>query len=204
MTTIDYYFWINSDWAYLGADRLEAIAQRHGVKINYKPVDLLNVYSRTGGIPLSQRAPERQAYREAELLRWQRRLGTSINITPRYMCPNGDLASCYSIAAEKLGYPMALLYKRILQAEWVDEQDISDPSVLAAIAQELGLPHEQIMEAARSQEVERIYRAYTDEAVEQGVFGSPTYVFQGEVFWGQDRLEFLEEAIIDAKVNAQA
>lgn len=195
MSGIDYYFWINSDWAYLGADRLQAIGARYGVPIAYKPVDLLDVYARTGGIPLGQRSPERQAYREAELTRWMRRLGTEVNITPRFMCPNGDLASAFVIAAEALGHDVAALHKAVLHAEWCLDLDISEPDTLLAIAQAQGLPGKDILEKASHEDVIRTYRRYTDEAVARGVFGSPAYVYRNEVFWGQDRLEFLEEAI---------
>ena len=85
MKTIDYYFWMNSDWAYLGADRLEALAARHQARIRYLPVDLPDVYARTGGVLLGQRAPERQAYRVTELARWCRKLGIHVNPTPAYM-----------------------------------------------------------------------------------------------------------------------
>jgi 2-hydroxychromene-2-carboxylate isomerase len=198
MNTIDYYFWINSDWAYLGADRLEGIAARYDVKINYKPVDLLDVYSRTGGIPLNLRSRERQAYREAELKRWMRQLAIPINITPRHMCPNGDLASRFTIACDQLGLNVAALYKLILEAEWCHEQDISDPGVLLAVAAKLHLPSERIMQLAMTDDVGAVYRKYTDEAVAEGVFGSPWYAFCGEGFWGQDRLDFLEETVAKA------
>lgn len=200
MNSIDYYFWINSDWAYLGADRLEALAARHGVGIRYKPVDLLDVYARTGGIPLGQRSPERQAYRQAELKRWIRRLGIPLNIAPRHMCPNGDLASRFTIAADQLGLNVAALYKAILAAEWCHEQDIADADVLLAVAATLDLPGERIMQDALTDKANALYRQYTDEAVAHGVFGSPTYVFNGELYWGQDRLEFLEESVAQAHV----
>ncbi|MDS1140088.1 2-hydroxychromene-2-carboxylate isomerase [Pusillimonas sp. SM2304] len=199
MNRIDYYFWINSDWAYLGADRLEALAARYDVGIRYKPVDLLDVYARTGGIPLGQRSPERQAYRQAELKRWIRRLGIPLNITPRHMCPNGDLASRFTIAADQLGLNVAALYKAILAAEWCHEQDIADADVLLAVAAALDLPGERIMQAALTDKANALYRQYTDEAVAQGVFGSPTYVFNGELYWGQDRLEFLEASVAQAQ-----
>lgn len=129
MKQIEYYFWINSDWAYLGADRLEQIAQRHGATILYRPVDLPHVYSRTGGVVLEKRAKERQAYRIAELKRWCRMDG-----------------------------------KRLLERA-------KEPAIVAK------------------------YREYTEQAIAAGVFGSPSYVYRGELFWGQDRLDFLEEAL---------
>lgn len=195
MKEIDYYFWINSDWAYLGADRLESLAVRHGVRIHYKPVDLVQVYSRTGGITLNQRSVQRKAYREVELKRWIRRLGIPLNITPRYMCPNADLASRFTIATDMLGLDVSALYKAILHAQWCQDLDISEARVMHAVADSLGLPGQRIMERALTDEASRAYQQYTDEAVARGVFGSPAYVFKGELFWGQDRLEFLEEAV---------
>lgn len=100
MKTIDYYFWLNSDWAYLGADRLEALAARQQARIRYLPVDLPEVYARTGGVLLGQRAPERQAYRVTELARWCRKLGIHVNATPAHMCPDAGLASRLVIAAD--------------------------------------------------------------------------------------------------------
>lgn len=195
MKQIEYYFWINSDWAYLGADRLEQIAQRHGATILYRPVDLPHVYSRTGSVVLEKRAKERQAYRIAELKRWCRRLNIHVNPTPRYMCPNGDLASCMVIAADEEGLPVAALYKEILAAEWCKDLDISNPDTLLAVAEELGMDGKRLLERAKEPAIVAKYREYTEQAIAAGVFGSPSYVYRGELFWGQDRLDFLEEAL---------
>lgn len=194
-STIDYYFWLNSDWAYLGADRLEALAARCKVQIVYKPVNLPQVYSRTGGVLLGQRAPERQAYRVTELRRWCRKLGIHVNAQPKFMCPNADLASCIVIAADGMGAPVTPLYKAVLHAEWCEDRDISSEETLRAILREQGLDDGALLEAARRPEVERRYRRFTDDAVAAGVFGSPSYVYRGELFWGQDRLDMLEECI---------
>lgn len=196
---IDYYFWMNSDWAYLGADRLEALAKRQGVAIRYKPVDLPDVYSRTGGVLLRQRSPERQAYRITELKRWCRKLGIEVNPRPAYMCPSADLASRIVIAADQRGLDVARLYKAILRSEWREERDISSEGTLLDILSEQGLEGEQLLEQANQPGIEALYRRYTDEAVAAGVFGSPSYVYDGELFWGQDRLDMLEEAIAAAR-----
>lgn len=190
---IHYYFWMNSDWAYLGADRLEAIARKQGVPIHYKPVDLPQVYARTGGVLLGQRSPERQAYRITELQRWCRKLGTPINPTPRFMCPDATLASTVVIAINQAGLPVLELYKAILRAQWCEERNIADPAVLARIMQSQQLDADYWFEQAPH--MQQRYQAYTDEAIAAGVFGSPSYVYQGELFWGQDRLDMLDEAI---------
>lgn len=192
---INYYFWINSDWAYLGADRLESMAQRHGARILYKPVDLPDIYSRTGGVLLSQRAPERQAYRVTELRRWCKKLGIHVNPTPAHMCPNGDLASCVVIAADQAGFAASDIYKAILRAEWCEDRDISSEETLIEILREQKLDADLLLQEARSAAIDNRYRSYTNEAVAMGVFGSPSYVFRGELFWGQDRLEMLDECI---------
>ena len=131
---LDYYFWLNSDWAYLGADRLEALARRQNVAIHYKPVDLPDVYARTGGVLLGQRSRERQDYRVAELRRWCRKLGIPVNPHPAHMCPNADQASRLVIAADLQGLPVAALYKAILHAEWCEDRDISSEPTLREIA----------------------------------------------------------------------
>src|SRR3546814_4692134 len=84
-----------------------------------------------------------------------RRLGISINITPRYMCPNGDLASRLAIAADQAGLDTASLYKAILRAQWCEERDISDPSVLLSISRRQGLPGETLMVRAATEEIGR-------------------------------------------------
>lgn len=192
---IDYYFWMNSDWAYLGADRLDALARRQGVEIRHKPVNLPEVYARTGGVLLGQRSPERQQYRITELARWSRKLDIHVNPLPRYMCPNADLASGIVIAVDAQGLPVLELYKAILRAQWCEERDISSETTLREILASQGCDVDATLARARSAETREIYRRNTDEAVAAGVFGSPSYVFDGELFWGQDRLHMLEVAV---------
>lgn len=195
---IDYYFWLNSDWAYLGADRLEALARRHRLEVRYKPVDLPLVYARTGGILLSQRALPRQAYRIVELRRWSRKLGLPVNPRPAFMCPDAGLASRIVIGAGMAGLPVAALSRAILHAQWVENRDISSIVTLRAIVRGCGFDHEMLMAAAAEPAVARRYHANTDEAIMAGVFGSPSYLFDGELFWGQDRLEMLEDRVAGA------
>ncbi|VWC76867.1 2-hydroxychromene-2-carboxylate isomerase [Burkholderia lata] len=195
MKKIDYYFWINSDWAYLGADRLVDLAARYQATINYMPVDLPFVYSQTGGILLSQRSSQRRNYRLIELKRWTTKLGIHLNFEPKFMCPNGNLASCLVIAAKRRNLDAGALAKAILHAEWVLDQDISDPKTLSNIVRELGYDVDDLMMAADLSDVRAEYDHYTREAIAAGAFGSPSYVYKSELFWGQDRLEFLEEAL---------
>jgi 2-hydroxychromene-2-carboxylate isomerase len=195
MKRVDYYFWINSDWAFLGADRLEAIAAKHGAQLSYMPVDLPYVYSRTGGILLSARAPERQRYRIVELQRFGRQLGIHVNPLPRYMCPNGDLASKVVIAAKHRGLSLLELTKAIFKAEWQDERDISDSDTLRRIVAGAGFDGDALLDDAQFGRFDDEYRSNTEQAIAAGAFGSPSYVYRGELFWGQDRLDFLDRAL---------
>jgi 2-hydroxychromene-2-carboxylate isomerase len=196
--SIRYYFWIISDWAYFGGWRLHALAERHGVAIDYRPVKLPVVYDRTGGIVLSRRSRQRQDYRVAELKRWRSRLGMPLNIEPRFFPVDDEPGSRVVIAAKRLGLPLAPLVNAIMKAVWAEDRNIGDPAELRAIGASVGLDMDAVMAEAGTAAVLEQYVAYTDEAPRDGVFGSPFYIFRGEPFWGQDRLEFLEEAMVRA------
>lgn len=198
---IDYYFWVLSDWAYFGGPRLRSLGDRHGVTINYMPIKLPHVYARTGGILLHLRSKQRQDYRLAELERWQRRLGMPINVAPRFFPTSEDPASCLIIAAKLRGLSVGEISDAFLKAIWVDELDIASRETLLSVARRFFSNAEELLDAAESPAVKAEYDRYTEEAIERGVFGSPFYLFRDNIFWGQDRLDFLEEAVISAKLS---
>ncbi|CAA2137773.1 2-hydroxychromene-2-carboxylate isomerase [Methylobacterium bullatum] len=193
--TIRYYFWTMSDWAYLGHRRLVEMAERHGVTIDYRPIDLPAVYAQTGGMLLNQRSRQRQNYRMAELRRWKARLDDPITIEPRHFPTSYDLSSRILIAAKLSGLPLAEFSFDILRAIWVEERDIGDAATLRDIAARHVSDVDALFAAAGGPKVVAEYARYTREAPDDGVFGSPSYVFNAEPFWGQDRLDFLEEAV---------
>ena len=198
---IAYYFWLLSDWAYLGGPRLEAIARRHGVAIEYIPLPLPDIYACMGGILLAQRAPQRQAYRVAELKRWRERLGMRCNIEPKHFPVDVDLASCVIVAAIQAKHPVSALTHRFLGALWAEDRDISDLAVVAAIVGEEGLDAQSLLRKSEEDDVRAAYQANIDRAVAGGVFGSPFYIFDRQVFWGQDRLDMLEDAIVKRRLR---
>jgi len=197
MPTIDYYLAPQSPWTYLGHERFARIASAAGATVRVRPLDLGGkVFPVSGGLPLGQRAPQRQAYRLVELARFRDALGLPLNLKPKYFPVSGDDAARLIIAVERAdGAAAALrLTGAVLSAVWAHERNIADAATLAALLAECGLPAARL-EASRTPEVQAAYDANTQRAIDAGVFGSPSYVIDGEIFWGQDRLDFVERRL---------
>ena len=193
---IDYYLTPISPFVYLGHDRFVAIARRHAATIAVKPINLGQVFPASGGLPLSKRAPQRQAYRLVELKRWSSYLRMPLNVHPAHFPVSGDLASRFVLAALEQDVERALdLVGALGRAVWSDERDIADLQTLADIAHARGLDAAALAERANAPDIETRYTVLTQEAIDRGVFGAPTYVHSGELFWGQDRLDFLDRAL---------
>jgi len=195
--TVDYYFAPQSPYAYLGHARFAAIASAAGAKVRVLPVDLGGkVFPVSGGLPLAKRAPQRQAYRLVELRRFGEWLGLPLNLQPRFFPVAGDDASRLIIAVDmKDGTEAAMrLAGALLGAVWAQERNIADAAVLSAVLAEQRLGALRLAES-RSQEVQQRYAAYTEQAIAAGVFGAPSYVIGGEIFWGQDRLDFVQRRL---------
>src|SRR5580700_5984168 len=169
--TIDYYVWLLSDWAYLGGVRFVQLAARHGLKINHIPMPMQDVYAGSGGTLLANRSWQRQAYRITELKRWRTRLGIQVNIEPKFFPCDVDLASCAVIAGQRRGLPVADFVNAVMRAVWAEDQDVSDPAVLAALARRCGLDGPALLDAAASVPVREEYRHNTARALAAGVFG---------------------------------
>jgi 2-hydroxychromene-2-carboxylate isomerase len=195
--TIDYYFAPQSPWTYLGHDRFVRIARAAGAAVRVLPVDLGGkIFPVSGGLPLGQRAPQRQAYRLVELERWRRFLGLPLHLKPAFFPVPGDAAARLIIAVDHAdGSDAALaLTGAVLKAVWAEERNINDAATLAALLAECGLSAQRAADAA-APEVQATYERHTQQAIEAQVFGSPSYVVDGEIFWGQDRLDFLERRL---------
>ncbi|MEP9352587.1 2-hydroxychromene-2-carboxylate isomerase [Xanthobacter sp. KR7-65] len=195
---IDYYFWINSDWAYFGNPRLKAMSERYGLPVNYYPVDIGSVYARTGGIKLPLRSKERKDYRLLEMRRFRDILGMPINLEPKYGTQTVEIPSRFAIAAIHMGLPPHDLVHAIMTALWVEEKDIEDEATLVALADALGLDGAAILARSKGKEAAEQYYRNTDQGIAHGMFGAPFYVFRGEAFWGQDRLDMLDDTIARA------
>ncbi len=193
--TVDYYFTPNSPWTYLGHQRFVDIAKRHGAHVNVKPIDLGRIFPVSGGLPLAKRAPQRQAYRLTELARWRAFLGLPLTLQPKFFPVASDPAALLIIAADRKELNALALAGAVMRAVWAEERDIADGETLKAIAREQGRDAEALAAAAADPATRAAYDAYTQEALERGVFGAPTYAIGDELFWGQDRLDFVDRAL---------
>lgn len=193
MPHIDYYFATLSPYTYLAGTRLEEIAARHGATIAYKPLDIITLFTRTGGTAPKDRHPARQEYRAQELARASKKTGLAFNIKPAHWPTNGAPASYAIIAADRAGGgDMGKLVHAILRSVWADDLDIAEDAVIRACLEEAGydasLADSGLLAGAET------YAANLEEAVERGVFGAPFYITDtGQRFWGQDRLDDLDQ-----------
>ncbi len=194
--SIDYYFTPHSPWTYLGHARFTTIAKAAGANVRVRPIDFGAVFPVSGGLPLGKRAPQRQAYRLVDLARCARHLGMPLNTKPKFFPVVGSDAAQLIIAVDlNDGTDAAMkLCGAMFEAVWVQERNIADPKVLDALLSECELSGRRL-DQSLSQAVQELYEDYTQQAIDANVFGAPSYVLDGEIFWGQDRLDFLERAL---------
>ena len=193
---IDYFFAPQSPWTYLGHQRLQDIAAAAGARIELLPADYGRIFPVSGGLPLPKRAPQRQAYRLVELARFSQHLGLPLNLHPKHFPVPADDAARLIIAVQQHdGTAAALAFTgALMRAVWVEDRHIADPATLAALLAESGLGAQRL-EQSRGAATQQAYDANTERAITLGVFGAPTYAVQGELFWGQDRLDFLQRRL---------
>jgi len=191
--TVDYYHFLISPWSYLAIDRFNSLKERTGIKVNYLPIDVPTTFENMGGLPPAKRHPSRQRFRMDELKRWSSHLNIPMNLTPAFFPADQSMAAAMVYAAG--GTDAGILSDAVLTAVWRDEKNIADNDTLVSIANDCGLDGAALKESASNGDVLRKMIATTHEAHEKEVFGSPTYSVDGELFWGQDRLDFLERAL---------
>ena len=192
---IDYYFTVQSPWSFFGLERLRATAAKTGAKINYKACNLGAVFAVTGGLPVFKRSPQRLAYRMMELKRWKKRLNLDFNFEPAFFPLDDNHANKMIMAAVNAGQDVCDLCNALHRGVWCDELNMAEEGNLIAVASAAGYDGASLMETVASGTLDEAYEALTQEAIDANVFGAPTYVIEGENFWGQDRVDFLEEKL---------
>ena len=194
-TAIQYWFSVASPWSWLGSARFTHLAQRSGASVEVLPIELAQVFAASGGRPFAERPKQRQSYRQLELSRWSRRLGVPLTLEPRFYPVDRMPASCLLVAARNIEADALALSHAVLRAIWQEDRDIADWHTLAELARDAGLDGNELVAAARQPAVAAQCRRDTECAISAEVFGAPTYVIDGERFWGQDRLDFLAERL---------
>jgi 2-hydroxychromene-2-carboxylate isomerase len=197
MTDIEYFYSAHSLYAYIGARKLTEIASAHGCRIVHRPMDLREVVAKSGAVPFGKRSQAHWDYffgREME--RWVEERGVAMMKSfPRHHAKDITLPNCLLLAAIASQADIDALAYRLLHAHWVDDADLSDADTLKRLAGDVGLDGDKLLALANSHKVLEQYEANTQDAIARSVFGSPTYFIDGDMFYGQDRLEMVERAL---------
>ena len=188
--TVIYYMSPGSPWTYIGGKRLPGIAAAANAEIEIRPANFGPVFQATGGLPLHERSAARQAYRLVELARWRDHWGLEMNIEPSHFPVDGSPAARLIIAAKQAGQDAVGLSNRLMAGLWEDDLDIGDHDVLGRLADD-----SELMGRIDSAEVIQEYDNNTQAALDDGVFGAPWYIYLGQGYWGQDRLDLLQIAL---------
>lgn len=194
--TVFYFHSLSSPWCYMGGPRFKALADKHGLTVAMRPTSIVG---KNGGIPLRTRPDNRQAYHEQELDRWRQYLDMPLVLRPRHYPTDPQFSTRMVIAADSLGWDALGLSHGLLHALWSEERDVRDPDVRRAVADGLGMDGARLVAMEDAPETVERSQAIQQEAIDAGVFGSPTYVLDGELFWGQDRLDFLDRRLSEAR-----
>ena len=192
---VDYYFSMHSPWAYIGHVPFVEMARRHNLTVTYRPVSLPEVFSETGGLPVTKRHPARLRYRILELQRWREKRRLNFKLHPKFFPFDAELADRFVVALILAGHDPDPFLRQAFAALWEHDQNLAEDATLIALAHDVQLPGERLLADARVHGAEAVYDKNTGDAIAIEVIGSPSYVLDGEVFWGQDRLELLEDAI---------
>jgi len=196
---IDYYFSLLSPWAYIGHRLFMDIAARRDLAVNYKPVVLTDVFAQTGGLPLAKRHAVRQRYRMLELQRWRDKRGLQFTLKPAFWPFDVTLADRFVIAAVVKGTDPGAFLANAFAAVWEGQRNLAEEATLLELAATAQLQGAELVALARAETTAAAYAQNTSEAIAASAFGSPCFVLDGEVFWGQDRLELLDDALASGR-----
>lgn len=200
---VEAFYGISSPWAYLGFPRLRQIVAQEGACLVLRPIRIIQA---NGGIPLRTRPVARQEYHRVELRRWRDFLNLPLNLDPKfYPCRTIEPAARLVIAASQKGLDEAALSWEIQSALWAQDRDIADPETLCALVEKTtGADGKSLLEASDTPEVMAAWQNNLEDAERLGIFGTPTYVLDNELFWGQDRLDFLQRKLQSIKLRRHA
>jgi 2-hydroxychromene-2-carboxylate isomerase len=188
---IEFYWDSASPYTYLAATQIEALAARHGARVVWKPFLLGKAFEATGNRAPAT-IPAKGKYLFQDLRLWAQHYGVPFKFPKVF--PVASLTSlriACSLADAEIGrWALA-----VMQAYWAENQDIGQPDVLKAVAASLGWDGDDLVTRAQTPPVKDKLKANTEEAVQRGVFGAPTFFIGEAMFWGNDRFELMEEVL---------
>lgn len=187
-----YFHSLSSPWAYLGWPTFHALIRKHDLDVVVRPT---RIVPPNGGIPLRSRPAARQQYHEVELDRWRKRLKMPLVLRPKHYPTQNEFSARMVIAADSLGWDALALSHGLLRALWSEEKDVMNVDVRVAVADSLGMDGARLLAMQDTPEIRAAWRVSEEEAADRGVFGTPTWIYQDTLYWGQDRLDFLDEAL---------
>ena len=197
MIKVDYFMSHGSPWTFLGHNRLNKIVKKFNVQLNMYPVNYGEIFPVSGGLPVFKRPLQRQKIRLQELKRWAEFLNIDLIPEPKFFPSKSLLPSLLIIAAKiKKTNKDFELASSIMNALWVKELNVDEENTLKNIMDNLELDSEDLLSFAKSQECESMFKEYTNIAIEKNVFGAPTFIIDDQIYWGQDRLDFIERHLL--------
>ena len=192
--SVDFYFDFGSPAAYLASTQLPLICAEAGAQINVRPVLLGGVFQATGNrAPMT--VPLKGSYLFVDLARFAQRYGVPLNFNPNFPINTLTLMRAAVGLQMRQDARFADYCTAMFRAIWVDAQNMNDPAVVAAVLTQAGFDPQALLALSAEQAVKDELKAATEAAVGRGVFGAPTFFVADQMFWGQDRLDFVREAL---------
>jgi 2-hydroxychromene-2-carboxylate isomerase len=192
--TVDFFFDVGSPASYIAWNRIAGIAQTAGARLEYKPMLLGGVFQATGNqSPMN--VPAKSRYMKDDLARFAKRHGVAYAHNPHFPINTLTLMRGATGLQMRDEARMVPYVDAVSRAIWVDGKNMNDPAVVAGVLRDASFDPQELLALAADPEVKERLKAITQEAVERGVFGAPTFFVGGQMYWGQDRLDFVEEAL---------
>ena len=185
-----------SPWTFLGHQKVNEISKKNNCELDIMPVNYGEIFPVSGGLPVHKRPLQRQKYRLQELKRWSEFLKIKLNPEPKHFPSRSLLPSKVIISVKILNFENVndIAYA-IMEGLWIKELNIDDPKNLKKILTRFIKTADEVIDFSESKQVEKEMNEYTKEAIDLAVFGAPTYILDDQIYWGQDRLDFLERYI---------
>ena len=193
--TVDFYFDFGSPAAYLAYTQLPKLALETGAQVIMKPILLGGVFQATGNRPPIS-VPLKGSYLFNDMARYAKRYNVPLNMNPHFPINTITLMRA-DVGLSHQNSPQLSTYRdAVFKAIWVDRQNLNDPTTVAAMLATAGLDPAALMALASDPQVKELLKTVTQAAVDRGIFGAPSFFVGDELFWGQDRLDFVHEALM--------